>query len=143
MEPHKDNNNSAERRFAKRYETKDVLVYVRYLKKINWFNRFAGPFILDDIAISSLRFQCPKNFLANNQVELKLDIADQNFVISLKGKIIGKKADLFENLYEYVVQFNPYGKGLMYNSEQSKDLLDFFLGIIQSNEDNEESHIIE
>jgi hypothetical protein len=136
MESHKDDNNSDERRFAKRYETKDVLVYIRYLKKINWFNRFAGPFILDDIAISSLRFQCPKNYLARSDVELKLDIADQDLTIFLKGKIIGKKADLFENLYEYVVQFSPYGKGLKYNSEESKDLLDFFLGTIRSDEES-------
>lgn len=134
MEPHKADNNSDERRFAKRYETKDILVYVRYLKKFNIFNRFAGPFILDDIAISSIRFQCPKNYLAKSEVELKLDIADQDFTIFVKGRIIGKKADLFENLYEYVVQFNPYGKGLKYNSEQSKDLLDFFLGTIQSDD---------
>jgi hypothetical protein len=136
MESNKGDNNSDERRFAKRYETKDVIVYVRYLKKINWFNRFAGPFILDDIAISSLRFQCPKNYLARSDVELKLDIADQDFTIFLKGKIIGKKADLFENLYEYVVQFSPYGKGLKYNSEENKDLLDFFLGTIRSDEES-------
>ena len=127
--------NSGERRFARRYETKDVLVYVRYLKKINWFNRFLGPYVIDDIAISSIRFQCPKNFLARSQVELKLDIADQDFTIYVKGKITGKKADLFENIIEYIVQFNPYGRGFEYNSSENKDLLEEFLGSIQAEED--------
>jgi hypothetical protein len=137
MENNEVNTNSDERRFAQRYETKDVLIYVRYLKKVNWFNRFLGPFILNDIAISSIRFQCPKNFLARSEIELKFEIANQDFTISIKGKIIGKKADLFENLYEYIVQFNPYGKGFKYNSEESKDMLEFFLATIQSGEDNE------
>jgi hypothetical protein len=126
---------SKERRFAKRFETKDVLVYVRYLKKVNWFHRFVGPFTVDDIAISSLRFQCTKNFLARSQIELKLEIADQEFTIFVKGKIVGKKSDLFENLIEYIVQFNPYGKGYGYNSAESKDLLEYFLGSIRPKED--------
>lgn len=128
-------NNSGERRFARRYETKDVLVYVRYLKKINWFNRFIGPYVIDDIAISSIRFQCPKNFLARSQIQLKLDIADQDFTIFVKGKIMGKKADLFENIIEYIVQFNPYGRGFEYNSSESKELLEVFLRNIQAEED--------
>jgi hypothetical protein len=135
MENNEAVNNSVERRFATRFESKDVVLYVRYLKKINWFNRFSGPFLIDDIAISSVRFQCPKNFLARSQVELKLDVANQGFSIFVKGKIIGKKADLFENIYEYVVQFNPYGKGLKYNSNESKEMIEFFLGTIQSEED--------
>jgi len=137
MENNEVNTNSNERRFAQRYETKDVLVYVRYLKKVNWLNRFVGPFILKDIAISSIRFQCHKNFLARSEIELKLEIANQDFAILVKGKIIGKKADLFENLFEYVVQFNPYGKGLKYNSEESKDMLEFFLGTIHSGEEDD------
>ena len=128
-------NNSVERRFSQRYETKDVLVYSRYLKRINWFNRFAGPFIIDDIAISSIRFQCPKKFLARSEVELKLEVTNQDFTILVKGKIIGKKADLFENIFEYIVQFNPYGKGFQYNSDQSKEMLEFFLGSIQTEEE--------
>ena len=56
MENNRVENEAAERRFAKRYEIKNVLVYIRYLKKINWFRRFCGPYILDDIAISSVRF---------------------------------------------------------------------------------------
>jgi hypothetical protein len=137
MDNYEAENNSTERRFARRYETKDALVYVRYLKKVNWLHRFVGPFALDDMAISSLRFQCPKNFLAMSQVELKLEIADQDISIFVKGKIIGKKSDLFENLIEYVVQFNPYGKGYEYNSSESKDLLEFFLDSIQSKDDIE------
>ena len=90
-------NTAAERRFAKRYETKDVLVYIRYLKQINWFRRFNGPFLLDDIAI------------------------------------IGKKADLFEKKYEYVVQFNPYGKGIKYNSFSNKEKLEKFFKSIKLN----------
>jgi hypothetical protein len=135
MDNYEAEKNSTERRFARRYETRDVLVYVRYLKKVNWFQRFVGPFVVDDIAISSLRFQCPKNFLAKSQIELKLEIADQNITIFVKGKIMGKKSDLFENLIEYVVQFNPYGKGYEYNSSESKDLLEYFLRSIQSEDD--------
>ena len=137
MENYETANNSSERRFARRYETKDVLLYIRYLKKINWFNRFMGPYVIDDIAISSMRFQCPKNFLARSQIELKLVVPNQEFDIFIKGKIIGKKADLFENLFEYIVQFNPYGKGLQYNTDQCKEMLEFFLGSIQSDEDLE------
>jgi hypothetical protein len=103
MENNEVEKNSGERRFARRYETKDVLVYIRYLKKINWLNRFTGPCILDS-----------------------------KFMV--KGKIIGKKADLFENKYEYVVQFNPYGKGLKYNSFQSKEKLERFFEAIESDE---------
>ncbi|MCK4754087.1 MAG: PilZ domain-containing protein, partial [Calditrichia bacterium] len=111
------------------------LVYIRYLKKINWLNRFTGPCILDDIAISSVRFVCPKNFLANSQVEIKLESYSLNSEFVVKGRIIGKKADLFENKYEYVVQFNPYGKGLKYNSFQSKEKLERFFKSLESDQD--------
>jgi hypothetical protein len=137
MENNEIRDNSAERRFAKRYETKDVLVHIRYLKKINWFNRFVGPFVIDDIAISSVRFQCSKNFLARSDVELQLELTSQDFIVFVKGKITGKKADLFENLFEYVIQFNPFGKGLRYNSEKSKELLELFLASLQSEQDSD------
>ena len=125
---------SGERRFARRYETKDVLVYIRYLKKINWLSRFTGPCILDDIAISSVRFVCPKNFLAKSQVVVKLESYSFNTEFVVKGRIIGKKADLFENKYEYVVQFNPYGKGLKYNSFQNKEKLERFFKYLESDQ---------
>ncbi len=125
---------SGERRFARRYETKDVLVYIRYLKKINWLSRFTGPCILDDIAISSVRFVCPKNFLAKSQVVVKLASHSLNSEFIVKGRIIGKKADLFENKYEYVVQFNPYGKGLKYNSFQNKEKLERFFKSLESDQ---------
>ena len=135
MENHIDENSSAERRFARRYETKEVLVYIRYLKKLNWFHRFSGPFLLNDIAISSIRFDCPKNFLARSLVEIKLvsDSFDSQLIV--KGRIVGKKADLFENIFEYIVQFNPYGKGLMYNSSQNKEQLELFFHSIKSAEE--------
>ncbi len=135
MENNEDEKISAERPFARRYETKDVLVYIRYLKKINWLNRFTGPCILDDIAISSVRFVCPKNFLAKSQVVVKLESYSLNAEFVVKGRIIGKKADLFENKYEYVVQFNPYGKGLKYNSFQNKEKLERFFKYLESDED--------
>ena len=134
MENNEVEKNSGERRFARRYETKDVLVYIRYLKKINWLNRFTGACILYDITISSVRFVCPKNFLAKSQVVIKLASYSLNSKFMVKGKIIGKKADLFENKYEYVVQFNPYGKGLKYNSFQSKEKLERFFEAIESDE---------
>lgn len=132
MENNEVENSSAERRFAKRYESKDVLVYIRYLKKIKWFHRFSGPFLLDDIAISSIRFDCPKNFLARSLVEIKLVSDSLASELSVKGRIIGKKADLFENKYEYVVQFNPYGKGLKYNASLNKEKLEQFFKSIES-----------
>jgi len=135
MENNQVDNHPGERRFARRYETRDLLVYIRYLKKINWFRRFSGPFSLDDIAISSVRFVSSKNFLARSLVEIKLISDSLTSEVIVKGRIIGKKADLFDNKYEYVVQFNPYGKGLKYNSDQSKELLELFLASIQSNED--------
>ncbi len=135
MENNEVEKKSGERRFARRYETKDVLVYIRYLKKINWLNRFTGPCILDDITISSVRFVCSKNFLAKSQVVIKLASYSLNSKFMVKGRIIGKKADLFENKYEYVVQFNPYGKGLKYNSFQSKEKLERFFEAIESDED--------
>ena len=125
---------SGERRFTRRYETKDVLVYIRYLKKINWLSRFTGPCILDDIAISSVRFVCPKNFLAKSQVVVKLESYSLNTEFVVKGRIIGKKADLLENKYEYVVQFNPYGKGLKYNSFQNKEKLERFFKYLESDQ---------
>ena len=134
MENNEVEKKSGERRFARRYETKDVLVYIRYLRKINWLNRFTGPCILDDITISSVRFICPKNFLAKSQVEIKLASYSLNSEFMVKGRIIGKKADLFENKYEYVVQFNPYGKGLKYNSFQSKEKLERFFESIESDQ---------
>ncbi len=134
MENNEVEKNSGERRFARRYETKDVLVYIRYLKRINWLNRFTGPCILDDIAISSVRLVCPKNFLAKSQVVVKLESYSLNTEFVVKGRIIGKKADLFENKYEYVVQFNPYGKGLKYNSFQSKEKLEKFFKSLESDQ---------
>jgi hypothetical protein len=135
MENNEQENYSTERRFARRYETKDALVSIRYFKKISWLNRFSGPFILDDIAISSVKFECPKNFLAKSQVEIKLTSYTLNSELIVKGRIIGKKADLFENKYEYVVQFNPYGKGIKYNSFQNKEKLEQFFKSIEL-EDN-------
>jgi len=135
MENNRVENEAAERRFAKRYEIKNVLVYIRYLKKINWFRRFYGPYILDDIAISSVRFDCPKNFLARSLVEIKLVSDNLISELIVKGRIIGKKADMFENIFEYVVQFNPYGKGLKYNSFQNKEKLEKFFDSIESEED--------
>ena len=129
-------NSAAERRFARRYETKDVLVYIRYLKQINWFRPFYGPFLLDDIAISSVRFDCHKNFLARSLIEIKLVSDNLLSEIKVKGRIIGKKADLFEKKYEYIVQFNPYGKGTKYNSFSNKEKLEkFFESIKLNNED--------
>ena len=117
----------SERRFATRYESKNVQIYIRYLKKLNLFHRFYGPYPLDDLAISSVRFDCRKNFLAKSLVEIKLISDELVSELIVKGRIIGKKADLFDNIFEYVVQFNPYGKGLKYNSFQNKDkLLEFF-----------------
>jgi hypothetical protein len=135
MENNEVENNSGERRFARRHETKDVLVYIRYFKQINWLHRFTGPFTLDDIAISSIRFQCPKNFLAKSQVEIKLASQNLNSELILKGRIIGKKGDLFENRYEYIVQFNPFGKGLTYNSFECKELLELFIASIEADEE--------
>jgi hypothetical protein len=136
MEKNDVENFSTERRFARRYETKDILVYIRYLKKINWFHRFYGPFLLDDIAISSIRFVCHKNFLANSLVEIKLVSDNLTMELNVKGRVIGKKADLFEKKYEYVVQFNPYGKGLKYNSFQNKEKLEKFFRSIELEEKN-------
>jgi hypothetical protein len=93
--------------------------------------------VIDDIAISSVRFQCSKNFLARSDVELQLELTSQDFIVFVKGKITGKKADLFENLFEYVIQFNPFGKGLRYNSEKSKELLELFLASLQSEQDSD------
>ncbi len=134
MENNTVDNEAPERRFAKRYEIKNVLVYIRYLKKITWFRRFCGPYILDDIAISSVRFDCPKNFLARSLVEIKLVSDNLNCELIEKGRIIGKKADMFENIFEYVVQFNPYGKGLKYNSFQNKEKLEKFFESIEAEE---------
>jgi len=134
MEKNEVENSSAERRFARRYETKDVLLYIRYLKEINWFRRFHGPFLLDDIAISSVRFDCHKNFLARSLVEIKLVSENLSSGLKVKGRIIGKKADLFEKKYEYVIQFNPYGKGLKYNSFVNKEKLEKFFESIELEE---------
>jgi len=132
MENNSTENTAAERRFAKRYESKDVLVFIRYLKKFNWFRRFCGPYLLDDIAISSVRFECPKNFIARSLVEIKLVSDNLASELVVKGRIIGKKADLFDSIFEYVVQFNPYGKGLKYNSPQNKEKLEEFFESIES-----------
>ena len=132
MENNTIENEAAERRFARRYESKDVLVYIRYLKKVNWFRRFSGPYLLDDIAISSVRFDCPKNFLARSLVEIKLVSDELISELIVKGRITGKKADLFVNIFEYIVQFNPYGKGLKYNSSQNKEKLETFFKSIES-----------
>jgi len=131
MKKNEDENSSAERRFARRYETKNVFVYIRYLKEFNWFRRFNGPFSLDDIAISSVRFDSHKNFLARSLVEIKLVSNSLISGLKVKGRIIGKKADLFEKKYEYVVQFNPYGKGLKYNSFMNKEKLEKFFESIK------------
>ena len=134
MEKSEVENSAAERRFARRYETKDILVYARYLKKLNWFRPFHGPYILDDIAISSIRFDCYKNFLARSLVEIKLISKNLSSGLKVKGRIIGKKADLFDKKYEYVVQFNPYGKGLKYNSYLNKEKLEKFFASIELKE---------
>ena len=92
---------------------------------------------MDDIAISSVRFECPKNFVARSLVEIKLVSDNLASELVVKGRIIGKKADMFDNIFEYVVQFNPYGKGLKYNSPQNKEKLEEFFESIESIESEE------
>ena len=54
-----------------------------------------------------------------------------------KITVDNKKAVIKYNheFFEYVVQFNPYGKGLKYNSSQNKEKLEKFFDSIESEED--------
>jgi hypothetical protein len=122
----------SERRFTERFKLPDGLIYYRQLRKLNWFNNFQGPYVLNDIASNSASFECPHDLGINKQVELKINSRGSQKEISVKGKITRRNIKTKSGKFIYVVLFNPFGQGHMYNSHMSKAQMREFIKSVQT-----------
>jgi hypothetical protein len=125
----------SERRFTKRFKIPDGLIYYRQLRKLNWFNNFHGPCVLNDIASNSASFACPYDLKFKKQVELKITSSGSQKEISVKGHIARKTTKTESGEFIYVVQFSPFGQGHMYNSHMSREQMREFIKTVQINND--------
>ena len=128
-------NQKTERRFTERFRIHDGLIYYRQLRKINWFNHFQGPCVLNDIASNSASFECYYELSMKKQVELKITSSGTQNEIFVKGHITRKDTKTRSNEYIYVVQFSPFGKGFQYNSHMSKEQMREFIKSVQTKND--------
>ncbi len=125
----------SERRFTERFRIPDGIIYFRQLRKLNWFNNFQGPGVLNDIASNSASFECPHDLGIKKQVELKIRSRRSQKEISVKGRITRKNTKTKSGEFNYVVQFSPFGKGYQYNSYMSKEKMRTFIKTVQIKED--------
>jgi hypothetical protein len=125
----------SERRFTERFRIHDGLIYYRQLRKLNWFNNFHGPYVLNDIASNSASFECSHDFRSKKQVELKIRSPATQKEISVKGKITRRDTKTESGDFLYVVQFSPFGKGYQYNSSMSKEEMRAFIKTVQTKSD--------
>jgi len=121
----------SERRFTERFRIPDGLIYYRQLRKLNWFNNFQGPCVLNDIASNSASFECLHELGIKKQVELKINSTGSQKEISVKGQITRRDSKTKSGKFVYVVQFNPFGKGYQYNSSMSKEKMRAFIKTVQ------------
>jgi len=122
----KNSSEKNERRFAKRYEVRETYISIRFLKKINWFQEFIGPYQVNNISISSVCFECLEDFPSQREVEIKILSSNLQSDLKLKGKIIEKSTVLGNANFIYIILFSPFGSGYKYNSMQSKRKLTRF-----------------
>jgi len=125
----------SERRFTERYKIPEGLIYYRQLRKLNWFNNFQGPCVLNDIASNSASFESPHDLGIKKQVELKIRSRNSQKEISVKGRITRKHTKTKSGEFIYVVQFSPFGKGYQYNSYMSKEKMRAFIKTVQNVKD--------
>jgi hypothetical protein len=130
METH--SNKPDERRFTERFKLPDGLIYYRQLRKINIFNSFQGPFVLDDIASNSASFECSNILKIKKHLELKITSPGAEKEIFVKGQITRTDSHTKSGEIKYIVQFNPFGKGLIYNTSTSKETMRAFIKSVQS-----------
>lgn len=126
---------NSERRFTERFRIPDGFLYFRQLRKLNWFNNFQGPCVLNDIASNSASFECRRDLGIKNQVELKISATGSQNEIFVKGQITRRAVKAESGEFVYVVQFSPFGKGYQYNSHMSKAQMRKFIKSIQSKND--------
>jgi len=124
-----------ERRFTERFRIPDGLIYYRQLRKLNWFNTFQGPCILNDIASNSASFECPGELAGKKLVELKISSQRSQKEIIVKGQITRRDMKSKSGEFVYVVQFSPFGKGYQYNSDMNKEKVRAFIKSVQTNND--------
>jgi len=120
-----------ERRFTERYKIPDGLIYYRALRKINWLNNFKGPCVLNDIASNSAKFESPREINLKQEIELKILKPGKQGRIRVKGEISNQFTQTKDDLFIYVVKFNPFGSGYHYNSFMSRDEVRNFIKNIQ------------
>ena len=125
-EKEKNNSDQKERRFAKRFKVNETYISLRFLKKINWFKEFIGPYQVNNISISSVCFECLEDFKSQREVEIKILSSNLQSDLKLKGKIIEKSTILGNENFIYIILFSPFGSGYKYNSMQSKRKLTKF-----------------
>jgi len=123
----------SERRFTERFRLPDGLIYYRQLRKLNLFNNFQGPCVLNDIASNSASFECPHDLGVIKQIELKISSRGSQKEITVKGKITKRDTKTKNGTIFYVIQFNPFGKGYQYNSSVSKEKMRAFIKTVQAN----------
>ena len=121
-----------ERRFTERFRIPDGLIYYRQLRKLNLFNNFQGPCVLNDIASNSASFECPHDLGVIKQIELKISSTRSQKEITVKGLITKRDTKTKSGKIVYVIQFNPFGKGHQYNSSVSKEKMRAFIKTVQA-----------
>ncbi|TFG97709.1 MAG: hypothetical protein E4H13_10670 [Calditrichales bacterium] len=117
----------SERRFNSRYKSADFYTYFRPLKKWNLLNRFRGPCLVDDISITSIRFDSVYPINEGSALELKVASVSKLSTLKIKGTIFRIEKSVTPGSKLYVVQFNPYGSRSFYNAIQVKKQLEKYI----------------
>ena len=124
-----------ERRFNTRYKSADIYTYFRPLKKWNLFNRFQGPCLVDDISISSIRFDSILPIDEGCEIEIKIASVEKVSTLKIKGRIFRIEKSVTSGSKLYVVQFSPYGSRSLYNSIQVKKQLEKYFSEFQQEQE--------
>lgn len=109
-----------------RIQIQGAKVFFRKVKNINFFHGFKGPYKLDDISKSNVRFQYPSIMLEDTLLELKIIIAESQS-LRIKGKVVGPLDSKEYHRDHILVQFLPFGNRKVYNTYRSKRKLESIL----------------
>jgi len=109
-----------------RHRIPQASVYYREIRSVNILNRFKGPFPLNDISKSSVKFEYPSISLEHAHVELKI-IVPGSHNLKIKGKIAGPLDSKKYHRDNTIVHFLPFGDRKVYNTYRSKIKLELIL----------------
>ena len=101
-------------------------VFFRKLNGFNFLKPFKGPYSLNDLSKSSIRFEYPVLNMDDTIVELKIMVSGSQ-ILKIKGKIAGPLDIKEYNRNHTVVHFLPFGSRKVYNTYRIKKKLDALL----------------